>query len=206
MSVLTEILKAKLLPIIQMNDVAAVDLLAQSLIKGGLPIAEVTLRSDNAIEVIRKFSVHKNLCVGAGTVSNVSQVDDAVDAGAAFIISPGLNPKVVNYCMQIEIPIFPGVCTPTDIEMALDLGLDTLKFFPAEAAGGTKMIKALSGPYGQVKFIPTGGISETNISDYMALTNVVACGGSWMVKPDLISGHKFDEITELTRNAVSLIR
>lgn len=205
--IIDEILKAKILPVIQMDDVGKVDGLAKALSAAGLQIAEVTLRHDNAINILKEFSNnHPDIILGAGTVLSIRQVDNAINGGAKFIISPGLNPKIVKYCQRMNVAVFPGVCTPTDIEMALELGLDTLKFFPAEASGGLNMIKALSGPYKNIKFIPTGGIDADNISEYLEHPNVIACGGSWMVRPDLIANGKFDDILSLTKQAVRLVR
>lgn len=142
------------------------------------------------------------MLVGAGTVLTTQQVDEAVEAGAKFIVSPGLNPTVVKYCVSKDIPITPGCANPSDVEQALECGLEVVKFFPAEAAGGIAMIKAMSAPYGGIKFIPTGGINAKNLNDYLSFGKILACGGSWMVKEDLINNNEFDKITALTKEAV----
>jgi len=181
--------------------------LGKALSAGGLPCAEITFRTAAAEDAIRRIaSSLPEIIVGAGTVLPVDQADKAVSAGAQFIVSPGFNQKVVDWCLQNEIPVTPGVLTPTEIDMALDRGLNILKFFPAEAMGGIATLKAISAPYGGVKFIPTGGISQDNLADYLALPSVHCCGGSWLVKASLISAGKFDEITQLTRDAMSVVR
>ena len=154
----------------------------QALINGGLPCAEVTFRTDAAEASIAAISKKfPQMFVGAGTVLTTEQVDRAVGAGAKFIVSPGFNPKVVEYCLKKGYPITPGIMTPTELEMALGFGLDVVKFFPAEAAGGLNMIKSMAAPYTQMKFMPTGGISAKNICEYLAFDQIIACGGSWMV-------------------------
>ncbi|MBO4321005.1 MAG: bifunctional 4-hydroxy-2-oxoglutarate aldolase/2-dehydro-3-deoxy-phosphogluconate aldolase [Treponema sp.] len=196
-----------IIPVVVLNKVSDAEPLAESLIKGGLPCAEVTFRTDAAEESIniiaRKFP---DMFVGAGTVLSVEQVDRAIGAGAKFIVSPGFNPKVVEYCLKNDYPIAPGIMTPTEIEMALEFGLDVVKFFPAENAGGLKMIKAMSAPYTMMKFMPTGGINATNVRDYLACDKILACGGSWMVKGDLINAGDFDEIERLTREASGIVK
>jgi 2-dehydro-3-deoxyphosphogluconate aldolase/(4S)-4-hydroxy-2-oxoglutarate aldolase len=181
--------------------------LGRALLAGGLPCAEITFRTAAAEDAIRRISSSlPEIVVGAGTVLTVDQADRAVSAGARFIVSPGFNQKVVDWCLQNEMPVTPGVMTPTEIDMALDRGLNILKFFPAEAIGGVAVLKAISAPYGGVKFIPTGGINQNNLPDYLALPSVHCCGGSWLVKASLISAGKFDEITKLTQDAVSVVR
>ena len=181
--------------------------LGRALLAGGLPCAEITFRTAAAEDAIRQISSSlPEIIVGAGTVLSVDQADKAISAGARFIVSPGFNQKVVDWCLQNEIPVTPGVLTPTEIDMALDRGLNILKFFPAEAMGGITTLKAISAPYGGVKFIPTGGINQNNLADYLALPSVHCCGGSWLVKANLISAGKFDEITQLTREAMSVVR
>ena len=205
-SVLEKIGKLKIVPVVAIKDAEDADGLAEALLKGGLPCAEITLRTAAAQEAIRRVARHNDMLVGAGTVLKVEQVKAAIDAGAQFIVAPGLNPKVVQFCLTKDIPVTPGVCNPTDIEMALDLGLKILKFFPAEAAGGIKLLKAVCAPYNMIKFIPTGGINRDNLADYLAHPNVHCCGGSWLVKANLITAGKFDEIAQLTREAVSVVR
>jgi len=180
--------------------------LGRALLAGGLPCAEITFRTAAAEDAIRRISSSlPDIIVGAGTVLSVDQAAKAVSAGARFIVSPGFNQKVVDWCLRNEIPVTPGVLTPTEIDMALDRGLNVLKFFPAEAMGGITTLKAISAPYGGVKFIPTGGINQNNLVDYLALPSVHCCGGSWLVKANLISTGKFDEITELAREAMSVV-
>ena len=181
--------------------------LGDALLAGGLPCAEITFRTAAAEDAIRQMaSSLPEIMVGAGTVLSVEQADKAVHAGARFIVCPGFNQKVVEWCLQNEIPVTPGVATPTEIDMALDKGLRILKFFPAEALGGIRTLKAIAAPYGGVKFIPTGGINRGNLADYLAHPSVHCCGGSWLVKASLISGGEFDEITQLTRDAMSVVR
>lgn len=180
--------------------------LGRALLAGGLPCAEITFRTEAAEEAIRQISLSlPEIIVGAGTVLSVDQARRAVSAGARFIVSPGFNPKVVDWCLEHEVPVTPGVATPTEIDMALDKGLEILKFFPAEALGGFRMLKALAAPYGGVKFIPTGGINQDNLADYLAQPSVHCCGGSWLVKANLISASRFNEITQLTRDAMSVV-
>jgi 2-dehydro-3-deoxyphosphogluconate aldolase/(4S)-4-hydroxy-2-oxoglutarate aldolase len=179
--------------------------LADTLIKGGLPCAEITFRTSAAVDAMRIMAQRGDILVGAGTVLKVDQVKAAVDAGAQFMVSPGFNPKVAGYCVENNIIITPGISTPSDIEAALDFGIEVLKFFPAEAFGGLKTLKAMSGPYATVKFIPTGGISPMNLLDYLQYSKVLACGGTWVAKSALISEGKFDQILRHTKEAVSLV-
>ncbi len=181
--------------------------LGRALLAGGLPCAEITFRTAAAEESIRRISSSlPEIIVGAGTVLSVDQADRAVSAGAQFIVSPGFNQKVVDWCLKNEIPVTPGVLTPTEIDMALDRGLKILKFFPAEAMGGIATLKAIAAPYGGVKFIPTGGINPKNLADYLSLPAVHACGGSWLVKSTLISAGEFAEITRLAEEALAIVR
>ena len=202
--VLAQIGKIKVVPVIALENAADAAPLADALIAGDLPIAEVTFRTAAAAESIRTMSKRAGLLVGAGTVSNIDTVKKAIDCGATFIVSPGFNPKVVSYCVEHHIPITPGISSATDIESALDHGLTTVKFFPAEAIGGLKLLKALAAPYGMMKFMPTGGITATNICDYLAFPKVFACGGSWMVTKELLAAKDFAGITALSRDAVRL--
>ena len=195
----------KLIPVVVIEDAADALPLGQALIDGGLPCAEVTFRTAAAPDAISAMSKLDGLLLGAGTVLTVDQAKQAVDCGAKFIVTPGFNPKVVGYCVDNDIPITPGVCTPTGIEAALGFGLEVVKFFPAEAYGGLATLKAISGPYPMMKFIPTGGINAANIGTYLAFEKVLACGGSWIVKKDLIAAKNFAEITELTQYAVSVL-
>ena len=196
-----------IVPVVVLNKADDAEPLAQALVKGGLPCAEVTFRTDAAEESIRRIAKKfPEMFVGAGTVLTTEQADRAVGAGAKFIVSPGLNPKVVEHCLKKGYPITPGIMTPTELEMALGFGLDVVKFFPAENAGGLKMIKAMAAPYTMMKFMPTGGINATNVRDYLACNKILACGGSWMVKGDLISAGDFAEIEKLTREAAAIVK
>lgn len=201
--VLEKIQKIGIVPVVVLNDAKDAEPLAKALCDGGLPCAEVTFRTEAAEESIRIMAEKfPEMLVGAGTVLTTEQVDRAVAAGAKFIVSPGLNPKVVKYCVDKGIPVTPGTANPSDVEQAIELGLEVVKFFPAEAAGGLNMIKSMAAPYTKMKFMPTGGISAKNINEYLAFPKILACGGSWMVKGDLIKAGKFDEITALTKEAV----
>ncbi len=181
--------------------------LAEALLAGGLPCAEITFRTAAAAESIAQIRQHfPELLLGAGTVLTRAQVDAALNAGAEFIVSPGSNPTTIAYCQQKGVTIFPGVCTPSEIEMNLERGIDVMKFFPAEPAGGVKFLKAICAPYKDVRFIPTGGIDAKNIGDYLAISQVVACGGSWMVKPELLTENKFAEVKRLAAEAVALVK
>jgi len=181
--------------------------LAESLMEGGLPCAEITFRTASAADAIARISrKFPDLLLGAGTVLTMEQAQTAMDAGAQFIVSPGTNPAVVAFCRSKNVTIFPGVCTPSEIEMALEAGVDVLKFFPAEAAGGVNFLKAVCAPYRNVRFIPTGGIDTKNIGQYLALPQVLACGGSWMVKPELMEAGDFAKVKQLAAEAVALVR
>ena len=195
----------RLVPVIVINDAKNAVPLAKALCDGGLPCAEVTFRTAAAADAIRAIAdAVPDMLLGAGTVLTPAQVDQALAAGAKYIVAPGLNPDVVRYCQEKGVPMLPGVCTPSEVEQGLALGLEALKFFPAEAAGGVNMLKSLAGPYGGVKFMPTGGITPKNLKDYLAVKSVFACGGSWMVKDELIASGDFAQITELTREALSI--
>lgn len=181
--------------------------LADALVKGGLPCAEVTFRTDAAEESIRLMSKnYPEMLVGAGTVLTTEQVDRAVAAGAKFIVSPGFDPEIVDYCLEKQIPVLPGCITPSEVAQAVKSGLKTIKFFPAEQAGGVAMLKAMAAPYNMVKFMPTGGINPDNLKNYLEFSRIICCGGSWMVKGDLINSGKFDEIEALTRQAAELVK
>ena len=196
-----------IVPVVVLNDVKNAVPLAQSLINGGLPCAEVTFRTEAAQQSIAEISKNfPQMFVGAGTVLTTEQVDRAVDAGAKFIVSPGFNPKVVEYCIKKGYPVTPGIMTPTELEMALEFGLDVVKFFPAENAGGLKMIKAMAAPYTKMKFMPTGGINPQNVREYLQCDKILACGGSWMVKGDLIKSGNFSEIEKLTKQAAQIVK
>lgn len=204
---LKEIGKTGIVPVVVLNKVEDSIPLAKALINGGLPCAEVTFRTDAAEKSILEMSKNfPEMFVGAGTILSCEQVDRAIGAGAKFIVSPGFNPKVVEYCIKNNYPICPGIMTPTELEMALSFGLDVVKFFPAENAGGLKMIKAMSAPYTMMKFMPTGGINAINVRDYLACDKILACGGSWMVKGDLINSGNFSEIEKLTKEASLIVK
>lgn len=195
----------KIVPVLVVEHAGSAEPLGAALVAGGLPIAEVTFRTEAAAEVIRTMAANDALLVGAGTVLFVDQVDEAIEAGARFIVSPGTNPKVVRRCLDRGIPIFPGVSSPTDIEVALDHGLEVVKFFPAEAIGGVAMLRAVAAPYGMMRFIPTGGIGPGNIGSYLEIPQVVACGGSWMASKKLIDAGQLDKLTESIREATRLL-
>ncbi len=199
--------KIGIVPVVVIDDKKDAEPLAKALVDGGLPCAEVTFRTAAAEETIRIMSEKfPDMLVGAGTVLTTEQADRAAAAGAKFIVSPGLNPEVVRHCLKKGIPVIPGIQTPTEIETALSLGLKTVKFFPAEPAGGLKMIKAVAAPYVGLSFMPTGGISASNVRDYLAYDRIVACGGSWMVKKDLIAEGRFDEIRGMVAEAAQIVK
>ena len=201
--ILKRISQIGIVPVVVLEDASKAVAVAKSLAAGGIDCAEVTFRTAAAEDSIRRIASEcPDILLGAGTVLTTEQVDKAVNAGAKFIVTPGYNPTVVNYCVEKGIPIVPGCMDTNAIEMALEAGLDTIKFFPAEAAGGLKMLKALAGPYVNLKFIPTGGINKDNLNEYLGFKKVLACGGSWMVKGDLVKNDQFDEIERLSREAV----
>ena len=203
---LSKIQKMGIVPVIKLDDAKDAVPLAKALVDGGLPCAEVTFRTAAAEESIRLMrQAYPDMLIGAGTVLTTEQVDKAIAAGATFIVSPGLNPKVVCYCVEKDIPITPGCANPSDIEAAIELGLDVVKFFPAEAAGGLAMIKAMAAPYVNMKFMPTGGINAKNLLSYLDFNKIIACGGSWMVSDEMVKAGEFDKITALTKEAVSLM-
>ena len=196
-----------IVPVVVLNDSKDAEPLADALCEGGLACAEVTFRTEAAAESIKIMSEkHPERLVGAGTVLTVEQVDEAVAAGAKFIVSPGLNSEVVKYCLDKNIAITPGVVTPSEMELAIELGLNIVKFFPAEPSGGLSMIKAVSAPYTMLKFMPTGGINPGNVKEYLKSDKIFACGGSWMVKGDLVDAGDFDKIKELTKEAADIVK
>jgi len=202
-AVLEQISKIGIVPVVKLERVEDALPLAKALCAGGLPCAEVTFRTSAAAESIRIMTENfPQMCVGAGTVLNAEQVDAAVEAGAKFIVSPGLNPRTVRYCIDKNIPITPGTSSPSDIEQAIELGLEVVKFFPAEQSGGLAKIKAMAAPYVNMRFMPTGGINAKNLTSYLDFDKVLACGGSWMVPGDLIKEGAWDRIEQLTREAV----
>lgn len=206
-AVLEQIQKIGIVPVVVLDDAKDAEPLAKALCEGGLPCAEVTFRTEAAEESIRIISKkYPQMLVGAGTVLTTEQVDRAVAAGAKFIVSPGFNPKIVAYCLDKNIPVTPGTQTPSEMEQAIEMGLDVVKFFPAEPAGGLNMIKAVAAPYTMLKFMPTGGINLGNVEDYLKYDRILACGGSWMVKGNLIREGRFDEIQKMTADAAEMVK
>jgi 2-dehydro-3-deoxyphosphogluconate aldolase / (4S)-4-hydroxy-2-oxoglutarate aldolase len=196
----------RLVPVVAIRDADAATGLAEALVAGGLPLIEITLRTEAAAAALARVASVGGLVIAAGTVTTPDQVKLSVDCGARLIVSPGLNTRVVEYCLAHDIPVLPGVCTPTEIETARNYGLRTLKFFPAEAYGGVKTLKALGDVYKDFRFVPTGGVTLQNLPDYLELPIVMACGGSWMVPKDAIDARRFDEIEGLVRDAVRLVK
>ncbi|MDG4785231.1 bifunctional 4-hydroxy-2-oxoglutarate aldolase/2-dehydro-3-deoxy-phosphogluconate aldolase [Micromonospora sp. WMMD1102] len=204
---MTETIAAtRILPVVVLEDASSAPALAAALTEGGLRAIEVTFRTAAAAEAIRLMAQRPDLLVGAGTVLTPAQVDQAAEAGARFVVSPGFSPAVVRHCQERGLPVFPGAATATEIQLALDAGLDTVKFFPAEQLGGVGMVKALAAPFRSVRFIPTGGVHTGNLADYLALPAVLAVGGTWMVAPQLLAEGRWDEVTRLTAAAVAASR
>lgn len=208
MSTVTEkISTLGVVPVVVLEDAKDAAPLAKALVEGGLPCAEVTFRTDAAEESIKIMtSEYPDMFVGAGTVLTIEQVDRAVAAGAKFIVSPGFDPEIVDYCLSKEIPIFPGCITPSEVAQAVKRGLKVVKFFPAEQFGGVATIKAMAAPYVGLKFMPTGGVSAKNLESYLSCDKIVACGGSWMVKGDMIKAGEFDKIEAMTKEAVEIVK
>ena len=205
--VLERLGKIGIVPVLVLEDAKDAYNLGRALMEGGLPCAEVTFRTEAAEESIRILSrTYPEMLLGAGTVLSIEQVDRAVKAGASFIVSPGTNPEVIEYCVKKNIPIVPGTCTPSNVETCLEYGLELVKFFPAEPCGGLDFIKAIAAPYTGVKFMPTGGINAGNVKEYLKYDRILACGGSWMVKKDLIKAGDFDTIKELTQEAAAIVK
>ena len=199
--------KLGVVPVVVLEDTKDAVPLAKALVEGGLPCAEVTFRTEAAEESIKVMAeAYPDMVVGAGTVLTIEQVDAAVKAGAKFIVSPGFDPEIVDYCLEKEIPIFPGCVTPSEVAQAVKRGLKVVKFFPAEPAGGVAMIKAMAAPYNQLRFMPTGGIGTQNLKDYLEFDKIICCGGSWMVKADLIKNGEFEKICKLTKEAKELAK
>ena len=196
-----------IVPVIVLDDPDRAEMLAEMLCRGGLPCAEVTFRTGAAAEAIRRMKAARpDMLVGAGTVLTTAQVDSAIDAGAEFIVSPGINPVTVSYCLERGIPVIPGTQTPSEMELALSFGLETVKFFPAEPAGGLAMIKAVAAPFTSLRFMPTGGINAGNVTSYLEYDRILACGGSWMVSGELIGKGDFDEILRRTSEAAAIVK
>jgi len=205
MDIFTRLSQEKIVPVIKLENPDSAVPLAAALIDGGINVAEVTFRTDAAAESIKRIkNAFPDMLVGAGTVLALEQAKTAEEAGAAFLVAPGLNPDIVQFCLDRKIPIIPGTITPAEVEQAMAMGLTTLKFFPAELAGGMAMLKALGSVY-SAKFMPTGGLNPQNFIDYLKMDNVVACGGSWMVRGDLVESGKYDEITRLSKEACKKI-
>ena len=204
---LEELCSYGVIPVVVLNRTEDAKPLAKALCEGGLKCAEVTFRTDAAQEAIRIMTgEYPDMMVGAGTVLTIDQADRAISAGAKFIVSPGFDPEIVDYCISKDIPVVPGCMTPSEVAQGVKRGLEVLKFFPAEQAGGVAMIKAMAAPYTSVKFMSTGGINASNLERYLSFKKIVACGGSWMVKADLIDSGDFDKITQLTKEAVELVK
>ena len=201
-----QIEEIKVMPVVAIESVDDAQRLADALIAGGIPCAEITLRTDAGIAVIESLSDRSDFLVGAGTVHNADKAKAVTDVGSKFVVAPGFNPKTVSWCVDNKVPVFPGTSSPTDLEHALEFGLEVVKFFPAEAMGGVKTLKAFHGPYRSLRFMPTGGVSTSNLADYLSLPYVIACGGSWMVKGDMIAAGRFDEITRIAAETVQLVK
>lgn len=207
MRIVKKISELKIIPVLVLNNKEAAKPLADVLIQENLPCAEVTFRTEQTIDIISQLKkTAPSLLVGAGTVLTCEQAQRAVDAGAEFVVSPGFEKTLIEYCIKNNIFIIPGVATASEIQGALSVGLSVLKFFPAVELGGPKMIQALSAPFKTVSFVPTGGIKKENIMDFLALPSVLACGGSWLVKKDLVENLQFEAIAALVREAVSLVQ
>lgn len=192
-------------PVVVLEEEADALPLAKALIEGGLPCAEVTFRTEAAAGAIRQITeTYPEMLVGAGTVLTIEQVDRAIASGAKFIVSPGFDPEIVDYCLEKQIPVFPGCMTPSEVAWAVKRGLEVVKFFPAEQAGGLAMIKAMAAPYPQLHFMPTGGIGPKNLTEYLSFEKILCCGGSWMVKGDLVKEKRYDEIRKLAKEAKML--
>lgn len=198
--------KFRIIPVVAIERADLSVRLADALLVAGLPCAEITFRTNSAAGAMKSVSQErKEMLLGAGTVLRVDQVKEACDSGASFIVTPGFNSKVVDYCVKNSIPVIPGISTPTEIEMALDFDLNVVKFFPAESFGGVRTLKAISAPYSMMRFVPTGGISIQNCMDYLSFSKVLAVGGSWMATGKLIDEENFEEITRLTKEAMTLV-
>ncbi len=206
LGILQEITNIGIIPVIKINDSGKAASLAEALKRGGIPCAEVTFRTSEAATAINKMTdAADGMIIGAGTVTTIDQVDEAILSGARFIVTPGFNEKVVEYCLKKGISVIPGVFTASEIGKALEYGIEIVKFFPAEQSGGIAVIKALSGPYKGIKFVPTGGITEMNINNYLSLDCVAACGGSFIAEPQLVDSGKYDEIEMICKRTVNKI-
>lgn len=202
-----KIFDLKLVPLVVLDDAADAVTMAKALVEGGIPVAEVTFRTDAAADVIRAMAEQvPEILVGAGTVHTVTQAQTAVKAGAKFIVTPGFQPDVVRWCVEHQVDIVPGTAVPSDIEQAISFGLSVCKFFPAEAYGGVKTLKALKGPYADIRFMPTGGVSLDNMNDYLALSNVAAVGGSFMTPSAAVKAKDWAKVTEACRTALTKVQ
>lgn len=207
LDVMQQVALRKVVPVVKLGRVEDAKPLAEALCEGGLPVAEVTFRTDAAEESIRIMRNNfPDMLVGAGTVVNLEQAKRALDAGATFIVSPGFSTKVTEFAIDNQIPVFPGTCTPTEVMLAMEYGLKVVKFFPAKQYGGLDTIKALAAPFPTMKFMPTGGINAGNIKEFLAFDKIIACGGSWMVKDSFVKEGNFAEIVKLTKEAVDLVK
>ena len=202
-----KIAESLIVPVVVLEDAKDAKPLAKALVNGGLPCAEVTFRTKAAAESIKIMTTeYPDMLVGAGTVLTTAQVDLAVESGAKFIVSPGFDPEIVDYCLSKDIPVFPGCVTPSEVAQAVKRGLKVVKFFPAGQFGGVATIKALAAPYVGLKFMPTGGVNAKNLEEYLNCSSIIACGGSWMVKGDMIKAGEFDKIEAMTKEAVTLAK
>jgi len=196
----------KVVPVIAIQKLEDAEPLADALAAGGISCAEITLRTEAGLAAIELLAKRSDFLVGAGTVHSADQAQAVIDAGAKFVVAPGFNGKTVSKCIDQKVPIFPGTSSPTDLEQALEFGLNVVKFFPAEAMGGVKTLKAFHGPYHTLRFMPTGGVSMANLKDYLSLPYVIGCGGSWMAKGDLIAAGRFDEITRISAETMEMVK
>lgn len=202
--VVSRLASLRVLPVAAVDDIDQAERASRALVAGGLPCIEIAFRTAAAAEAIRRARRIEGLLVGAGTVLSPEQAEEAVEAGAHFAVAPGLNEEVVTHCLELRLPFFPGVATPSEIDRACGLGLRTLKVFPASTVGGPAFLKAVSATYPDVRFLPTGGIGPDSLADYLALRSVLACGGSWIVREDVLRAGRFDEIERRAREAVEL--
>lgn len=201
-----ELKKYRLIPVVVIDDAHKAEPLADAIVSGGLSCVEITLRTDVALEAIKKMTTRSDLAVGAGTVLNIEQAKAAIDNGSQFIVSPGMSVRLVEWCLKNAIPVFPGCATPTEIQLALEAGLKTVKFFPAEQLGGVRLLTTLGSVFQSVQFMPTGGITADNLAEYLAIEQVVACGGSWMVQPQWIRDNDFSRIHDEITRVVELLK
>jgi 2-dehydro-3-deoxyphosphogluconate aldolase/(4S)-4-hydroxy-2-oxoglutarate aldolase len=204
--ILDQVGRLGIVPILSIDDAADAGPLADALVAGGLPLLEITFRTDAAEAAIRTLARRTDLLLGAGTVLNPDTAKRAVDAGAKFLVTPGFNPRTVRWAMDNQVPILPGTSSPTDLEMAVDHGVTAVKFFPAEALGGVKTLKVLAGPFGMMRFVPTGGITAEAMGSYLAFNKVLAVGGSWMATKELLAAKRFADVTRLAREGLERVR